>query len=181
MVVPSVGQQLAAVRHTIAKTIMPALAADADFEREQAGLVLASLDWAMDVVDSEHRYERVEHEDYRALLAALLEADPDGGIPESRAVLDAAAAPPDDLPGLRVQTRALKLAADATLTSLGGRDEAAAASARVLISDIARRQTERELAWARMTGFPKNAEAVADVLARQAVGSWKEAPTAVTT
>ena len=168
MVVPSVAQQLAAVRHTIAKTIVPALAADADFEREQAGLVLASLDWAMDVVDSEYRYERVEHEDYRALLDALLEADPDGRAPELRAVQNAAGAPPGDLPGLRAQTRALKLAADATLTSLGARDEAAAATARALISEVARRQTERELAWARMTGFPKHARAVADVLAEQA-------------
>jgi hypothetical protein len=177
MVVPSVSQQLAAVRHTIAKTVIPALAADADFEREQAGLVLASLDWAMDVVDSEHRYERVEHEDYRALLAALLETDPDNatehadrGTAQTRAVLAAAAAPPEDLPRLREQTRALKLAADATLTSLGDRDEVAAASARALMSEVARRQTERELAWARMTGFPKDPEAVADVLARQAVG-----------
>lgn len=168
MVVPSVAQQLAAIRHTIAKTVMPALAADADFEREQAGLVLASLDWAMDVVDSEHRYERVEHADYRALLGALLDADPDGGAPDARALLDDTAAPPDDLPGLRAQTRALKLAADAALTALSARGDTAAARARALVADTARRQTERELAWARMTGFPKNVDAVADVLARQA-------------
>jgi hypothetical protein len=169
MVVPSVGQQLAAIRHTIAKTIVPALADDAGFEREQAGLVLASLDWAMDVVDSEHRYERVEHEDYRGLLAALLEVGPDGGPADARAVLDAAAEPPEDLPGLREQTRALKLAADATFTALGGTEAAPAAQA--LLGDVARRQTERELAWARMTGFPKDTRAVAEVLADQATST----------
>jgi hypothetical protein len=168
MVVPSVSQQLAAIRHTIAKTLVPALAADADFEREQAGLVLASLDWAMDVVVSEHRYEIVEHADYRDLLRALLDLGPgtDPADLDARAVLDAAAEPPPDLPGLRDQTRALKLAVEARFTALGGTD--AAASARALVGDIARRQTERELAWARMTGFPGAVPAVADVLAEQA-------------
>lgn len=178
MVVPSVAQQLAAIRHTIAKTIMPALAADADFEREQAGLVLASLDWAMDVVESEHRYEIVEHADYRALLASLLDAAPGGGPPDAHAALDAAATPPPDLPGLRDQTRALKNAADGTfafLTDEGtddaapdGAHEATASRARALVTDVARRQTERELAWTRMTGFPRGARAVAEVLADQA-------------
>lgn len=178
MVVPSVGQQLAAIRHTIAKTIIPALAADADFEREQAGLVLASLDWAMDVVDSEHRYETVEHADHRALLASLLAADPDGGTAAARAVLHTASAPPAELLALREQTRALKRAAETTFTSLRGREDAApevAQTAHALVSRTARRQTERELAWARMTGFPKNARAVADVLADQ--GHGPEHPT----
>lgn len=167
MVVPSVAQQLAAVRHTIAKTIVPALAADADFEREQAGLVLASLDWAMDVVDHEARYETVEHADYRALLTELAAAGPDGGGSEVRAVLHAAATPPDDLPGLRAQTRALKLATDATVTDLSARGDEVAATARALLGDVARRQTARELAWARATGFPQDAPAVAAVLAEQ--------------
>lgn len=169
MVVPSVAQQLAAIRHTVAKTLVPALAADADFEREQAGLVLAGLDWAIDVVDAEHRYETVEHADHRALLASLLAVDPDGAsaTDEARAVLDAAADPPPDLPSLRAQTRALKLAADAALTALSAHGDPTAATARALVADVARRQTERELAWARMTGFPKDAPAVADVLAAQ--------------
>jgi hypothetical protein len=167
VVVPSVPQQLAAIRHTIAKTIMPALAADADFEREQAGLVLASLDWAMDVVESEHRYEVVEHADQRALLAALLDLGPDGERAGeqvgARATLEAAASPPRDLAPLREQTRALKLAADAVYTALGGQH-----AARALLTRAAQRQTERELAWTRMTGFPGNVPAVADVLDRQA-------------
>lgn len=168
MVVPSVAQQLAAIRHTIAKTVVPALAADADFAREQAGLVLASLDWAVDVVSSEHRYEVVEHADHRALLASLLELGPDDAA-EARAVLDATAVVPDDLATLCEQTRALKRAGEAAFGSLTADGAASATRARELMSGVARRQTARELAWARMTGFPKEVPGdVASVLAEQA-------------
>lgn len=164
MVVPSVAQQLAAIRHTIAKTIMPALTADADFEREQAGLVLASLDWALDVVDSGHRYELVEHADQRELLGALLDlGEPGAGAAEARALLEATGTVPPDLATVREQTRALKVAADAAYTALDGDEEA-----RALLTEAARRQTERELAWARMTGFPGDVPAVSEVLDRQA-------------
>lgn len=169
MVVPSVSQQLIAIRHTIAKTILPALDPDAGFAREQAGLVLASLDWAMDVVESEHRYETVEHTDHRRLLEALLALGSVGGADGAREVLDAAAAPPDDLASLRSQTIALKRSVDRTFASLTvDPDTETALRARRLVSGVARRQTDRELAWARMTGFPKGVESnVADVLTAQ--------------
>lgn len=165
MPIPTVSQQLSAIRHTVAKTIMPALAADARFAQEQAGLVLASLDWAMDVVESEHRYERVEHAEHRELLRELLALAPAG---EACEPLDAAAAPPDDLPALREQTRALKRCVEQTFATLTANpDSAEIRQARRLVSAVARRQTERELAWARMTGFPKGAPGIADVLAAQ--------------
>ena len=173
MVVPSVAQQLSAIRHTIAKTIVPALAPDARFAREQAGLVLASLDWALDVVESEHRYERVENADHRGLLESLLALGPVGGTDGARETLDAADPPPEDLPGLRVQTVALKRCVERAFVVLtAAPDSSEALEARRLVSAVARRQTARELAWARMTGFPKAVDGgVADVLTAQSASA----------
>jgi hypothetical protein len=159
VVVPSVNQQLAAVRQTIAKTIVPALDPAETFAAEQAGLVLASLDWAMDVVESEYRYEVVEHADQQALLASLVEL----GAPADGAAAEAD--PPLDLPALRAATRETKAAVERAFAAL--HDTAAAEKARVLVAATARRQTARELAWARMTGFPGAQPAVADVLVGQ--------------
>jgi hypothetical protein len=160
VVVPSVNQQLAAIRHTIAKTIVPALDPAETFAAEQAGLVLASLDWAMDVVESEYRYEVVEHADQRALLASLRELGAPGGP---------APGPDDDVPAdlaaLRVRTRELKSAVQRAFAVLA--DTGSADKARELVAAAARRQTARELAWSRMTGFPGQQPAVAEVLARQ--------------
>lgn len=93
--VPNVEQQLNAIRRTIEKTIQPALPADEGFAQEQAGLVLASLDWVMDVVAHEQRYEQIEHADTRALLEDLLglagTTDDD-----ARALLEQSAEPPAD-------------------------------------------------------------------------------------
>lgn len=172
MVVPSVSQQLSAIRQTIAKTILPALPPEAGFAQEQAGLVLASLDWAMDVVESEHRYQVVEHADHRRLLEGLLALGPADGADEARAALDATAGgPPDDLAALRAHTVAVKRCVERAFTSLttepGGSGTVPAA--RRLVTEVARRQADRELAWARMTGFPKAVKgSIAEVLSAQA-------------
>ena len=167
--VPTVSQQLAAIRHTIAKTIMPALDPDADFAQEQAGLVLASLDWAMDVVTSEHRYELVEHDEYRGLLEALVAVEPGGDEASARTAIEAAATPPADLPELRAATVELKRLVEQAFVALT--DDAGSPSAqeaRRLVTAVARAQSERESAWARMTGFPTNVTgSVGEVLAAQ--------------
>ena len=174
--VPTVAQQLQAIRNTLAKTVVPAINPDESFAQEQAALILASLDWVLDVQASEHRYERVDHDDARALLEALigLAGSAPELIEEARAALDEAATAPDDLLALRAQTLTLK--------QLGERAYAAAAAtehadrARDLLAASARRQSERELAWGRMTGFPRNVEGdIAVVLAGQSAESGQAA------
>ena len=167
--VPTVAQQLASIRHTIAKTIIPAIAADESFAQEQAGLVLASLDWALDVVDAQDAYERVEHAEYREALGDLLALEDDADGAE---VLRSAGAPPSDLPGLREQTRALKAATERAFVRLTG-DPASphAQPARRIVSGVARSQVQRELAWARMTGFPKGVERSVGELVADAVSA----------
>lgn len=156
--VPTVSQQLAAIRHTIAKTIMPAIAAEEGFAQEQAGLVLASLDWALDVVDAQGTYEQVEHAEYRDALGALL-ALGDETDAEAGATLRSAEEPPAGLPGLRAQTLALKSATERVFVRLTADPSSPPADpARRIVSGVARSQVERELAWARMTGFPKGVQ-----------------------
>jgi hypothetical protein len=157
--VPTVTQQLAAIRHTIAKSVMPALDPDAGFAQEQAGLVLASLDWALDVVESEHRYEQIEYAEYHELLSALRGEGP---------VEDA----PADLAALRAATIDLKRRSQAAFEAIAAAgDDAATADARNQLAAVALRQSERERAWARMTGFPGASESVADVLRDQAAAA----------
>lgn len=164
--VPTVSQQLAAIRHTIAKTIVPAIAEDEGFAREQAGLVLASLDWALDVVDAQQDYERLEHDEYRAALERLLALD-GAADDDARATLESTGDAPGDLAGLRSRTLELKTAVQRVFVALTADPAAASAGpARGIVSSVARRQVERELAWARMTGFPKGQErGVAQVVA----------------
>lgn len=171
--VPTVAQQLRAIRNTLEKTVIPSLDADAGFAREQAGLILASLDWVLDVQTSEHRYELVDHADARGLLEALVALDgvADGELaPEAQAALDDSAVVPDDLTALRTQTLLLKQLGERAYAAAAQTDQAA--RARELVGDTARRQSKRELAWGRMTGFPRNVEGnVADVLAEQSGAS----------
>ena len=107
--IPTVSQQLSAIRHTIAKTIIPAINPDDSFAQEQAGLVLASLDWALDVAGSEYRYELVEHGEYREVLDELLALNPSGEVgTRGREVLDRPATATADLEALREQNIVLK-------------------------------------------------------------------------
>ncbi|MEV4419885.1 hypothetical protein AB0L40_07915 [Patulibacter sp. NPDC049589] len=142
---PTVTQTLSTMRLTLEQTVLPALPADGAFVQEQVGLMMATLDWLVDVHESEYRYELTENEEYRAFFAAVgRETD--------------AAPPAGDLAALRDQTRALKRAA----ADLVGDDE----PARELLLGLAERQGRREQAWFRMTGFPEDVPGdIATVLA----------------
>lgn len=167
--VPDVTQVLAALRHQIAKTVLPALPADEGFAQEQAGLVLASLDWLVEVQRFETDYTLVERADMSALLAGLLELGVDDAEAE-QALADTADAP-GDVTTVRAQAALLRTAAT-RVHAAALRDEVRAERARVLWDRAATRQLEREASWFRMTGFPVGADQAIDfVLARQrAVG-----------
>src|SRR5574340_834289 len=166
--IPTVAQQVSAVRNTIAKTVLPALDPSEPFATEQAGLVLACLDWVLDVQASEHRYESVEHADNRALLAALVDLDPAEGGTEARGLLTESAEPPPDLVRLREQVRRMKALAARLYDELAAAGSPAAESAHRALAEVARRQSERELAWCRMTGFPQGVtQSIAEVLEAQ--------------
>lgn len=166
--IPNVTQQLSAIRHTIAKVVVPALPADEGFAQEQAGMVLASLDWVMDVVAHEQHYEQLEHAETRALVTDLLALEPAGGADAARTAVDDAAEAPSDLAGLRAETVALKAAAAELFAALTATpDTAGHTEARRLMTAASRRQIEREMSWVRMTGFPGDVPNVGEVLEAQ--------------
>jgi hypothetical protein len=171
--IPSVAQQLQAVRRTMASTVLPAIDPAQTFAAEQAGLILATLDRVLDVQSSEYRYDVVEHADASALVAGLeaLGGSDASGASDAGAAGSAGSAGrddavvPDDLDELRAATVAAKQRAEARFRALLDTEDADAA--RALMARAARRTTERELAASRMTGFPRAVGSIAEVLSRQ--------------
>lgn len=166
--VPSISQQLRSLRATMAETIIPALPAEARFAHEQAGLMVATLDWLDDVQAHAYRYEAAENADYRALVAKL-QALAGTGDPAVDAVL-AEPAPPAAaelvaFDAVATQNRALKEHAGRLSEQLAG-DASKSEPVGTLLRDLARRQGEREAAWFRMTGFPHEPGALEDLLTR---------------
>jgi hypothetical protein len=163
--VPTTEQKLRSVRHTIAATVLPAIGADESFAKEQAGLVLATLDWILDVQASEYRYEVVELGDATALVQDL-SALRDASTGTTRGV-DAEPAPvlPTDLGELRALVLAAKQEAEQLFAGLVDTDRSDAAWA--IMAAAAKRQSAREVASARMTGFPTSPSSLAEVLADQ--------------
>lgn len=158
--VPTVTQQLEAMRRRFAETIIPALPQDADFAQEQAKLMLATFDWLLDTHEHQYRYVVVENNLYRRLLAELA-ALGGRGLPEPlcadvRACLaepgPAAEEASTPLPRLEDQNRRIKQLA---MTMAGAlQDGADAGAARALVAECAHAQGKRELAFFRKTGFP---------------------------
>jgi len=167
---PAVPELLQALKTRMAETIVPALPADAVFAQEQAGLMLATLDWLVDVQAHQYQYEVVENGDYLRLLDELREVLGDAG--SGRGADDeepVPSAPLVDLDGLRERNRRLKAVAGRLYARIGAQGSPEQADrARRRLADVARRQERRERAFYRMTGFPVEAEDLGTVLRDQA-------------
>ncbi len=172
--IPTVAQQLQSIQLRLTETIIPALPTDARFAQEQAGLIVATLDWMLDTQEYQYRYEVVENVQYRRLLAEFAEGDENqlaiaDALPEVRDTLSEPGPSPQDaamaLGDLADQNRRLKdLTRRVFTTLLAVPSSEPAQRARVLLAEVARRQGERELAWFRMTGFPQAPGEIAAVL-----------------
>jgi hypothetical protein len=168
--VPTITQQLRSMRRRFAETLLPAIPEAEEFAREQAQLMLATLDWLLDTHEHEYRYEVVENTEYRSLLTALLtldntDLDPDllaeahDELAEGGPAASEAATP---LPELADQTRRLKALVERHCTAL--LDSADARNAASLLARTARSQGRRELAYYRATGFPQEPDELRAVL-----------------
>ncbi|RNL67150.1 hypothetical protein [Zhongshania marina] len=158
---PTVNQQLASMKASLERSVIPALPAEARFAQEQAGMIAATLAWLIDVQEFELRYELQEAADYHQLLADLAEID---GVEIAGELLSTPLLSADSsLAEIRKQSRELKQAAIAAAIKLDGR-----ADAKLLA--VARRQSEREQAWFRMTGFTSSPApgGIADVIGARA-------------
>lgn len=165
--VPSIAQQLQSLSKALAETIIPALPEDASFAREQAGLSLATLGWLADVQSHAYRWEVTENAEYRALLQELAALD-SGGSDAARGLLDAPTPPSADaLPDaeeLAAQNAALKAQAGVLFERLASQDGVARERATELLAGVSRRQSAREQAWFRATGFTGAGPGVGEAL-----------------
>lgn len=175
---PTVAQQLAGIRNTMTKVVIPGLDPADRFAQEQAGLIVATLNWILDVQGSEYTYEAVENSEYRAMLPQLADTAAGAEHADRAAALRAAAEAPGaaaaDLPtldALRAHTRRCKELVDEFYAAVASTSDAGAPVARDLLLGVARSGARRDQSWFRMTGFPKEVEGdIASVLASQSSG-----------
>jgi hypothetical protein len=176
---PTVAQQLAGIRNTMTKVVIPGLDPTDRFAQEQAGLIVATLNWILDDLGSEYTYAAVENAEDRRTLSALADIDVAPEHAARAAELREAATAPGavgaDLPtldALRAQTRRFKELVDAYYSALSAGGDPAAHEAKDVVLGVARSGARRDQSWFRMTGFPKDVEGdIASVLASQAAGS----------
>ena len=173
--IPTVAQQLQSIKLRLTETIIPALPADERFAQEQAGLMVATLDWMLDTQEHQYRYEVVENVEYRRLLGELAQGEEAGStnaatLSEIRDMLSEPGPSPQDaamaLGDLADQNRRLKELTRRVFTAMSAVPSGEPTQrARALLAEVARRQGERELAWFRMTGFPQAPGEISAVLA----------------
>jgi hypothetical protein len=174
-VMPTIAQQLAGIRNTMSKVVIPGLDPGDRFAQEQAGLIVATLNWILDVQGSEYLYEATENAEYRALLprlaATAVGSEHEAKATELRTVAEDGAALPT-LDALRAHTRRAKALVDEFYTALAGSGDGGTPAARGFVLGAAREQSRRDQSWFRMTGFPKDVEGdIASVLVSQGAGS----------
>lgn len=165
--IPTVTQQLEAMRDTMARFVLPSIPAEDRFATEQATLILGSINWMIDVNESQAAYELQEQADQHTLAEGLLALGLDGvdALAALKAELSARPAVTAPLSELREHNRALKALSAATLEAAHGE---AAKKAVALFRVAAERQVAREQAYGRMTGLAKQATgSVEDVLKAQ--------------
>ncbi|MGQ0623448.1 MAG: hypothetical protein ACT4PP_02145 [Sporichthyaceae bacterium] len=155
----TINQQLAGIRNAMTKVVIPGLDPTQIFAQEQAGLIVATLNWILDVQGSEYSYEATEHAENRALLVALAHTVRGETHAELADELRTAAsadpgAAPAHLEGLRAQTREFKVLAERAYEAMVAGADPGLSQARALMLDAAAAQCRREQAWFRMTGFP---------------------------
>lgn len=175
---PTVAQQLAGIRNTMTKVVIPGLDPTDRFAQEQAGLIVATLNWILDVQGSEYTYEAVENAEYRRTLATLadIEVAPEHAAraAELRAAANSPGSAGDNLPtldALAAQTRRFKALIDEHYTALSAAGDPAVHEAKDAVLAVARSGARRDQSWFRMTGFPKEVEGdIASVLAAQISG-----------
>jgi hypothetical protein len=161
--IPTVSEQLQAMRRQLTGVIIPALDPEAEFARQQALLISATLEWLCEVHSYEYRYEVVENLRYRELLEALTDGASDD---EAAALLTRPGPHPSEaataLSELVDQTKGLKERVAAIYQN--GIPDDRRARAKEIISAAAREQVERELSWYRLTGFPGDVPPISEAL-----------------
>lgn len=157
--IPTVTQQLEAIRRRLTETVVPALPESAHFAHEQVLLIDATLGSLIECHEHEYRYAVVEYQDYRTTLAEFAQMI----ASDEREVIDildedgpsvTEAATP--LHVITEKTRRMKVVTDQLYQRLSGRSAGGDSSAAALMARLAARQVERESSWFRQAGFTRD-------------------------
>jgi hypothetical protein len=165
--IPSVTQQLEAIRRRLIESVVPELPADAAFAHEQVLLIGAALEFLIECHEHEYRYAVTENHDYRVLLDDLTGSGAAAGeaadlLAEQRPAPDDGAIP---LRTITEQTARMKVAAERLHDRLvAQRPAAGEPDVSALFARTAVRQVEREAAWFRRAGFTRDADPIDSVL-----------------
>lgn len=171
--IPTISQQLKALKTRVEESLIPELPATAKFAREQAYLIVTTLEWMLDTHEHEYRYEVVENIEYRELLAAMLDRNIDVDLDpallsDARRLLQEKGPARDEaviaLPDMLAQNRRLKKVSLGIYTALsadhGSRDN----PTRDLVSAVSQRQGRREIAFFRKTGWVQTCDELGALL-----------------
>jgi hypothetical protein len=160
--IPTISQQLKAIKVRIEESIIPELPLESKFAREQASFIVTTLDWLLDTHKHAYRYEVVENVEYRNLIAAMLRRNiaADAEVPlvaaakeviqEKGPLPDEASIPLDDV---LEQNRRLKQAAMALYAALSARFGSTDNPMRDLLAAVSMSQAKREVAFFSKTGW----------------------------
>jgi hypothetical protein len=173
-VIPSVTQQLEAIKRSLIATVAPELPEGAAFARQQVLLIGAALDFLIECHAHEYRYAVVENAEYRTLLAELAgqaAAPPTGA---SDLLTEEGPAPTDaqlPLQAITEQTRRMKVLCERLYADVAAEGEADIPAVRDLQARTAERQVEREASWFRLPGFTMDSPPIDVVLGGSANGA----------
>ncbi|MDT7551942.1 MAG: hypothetical protein QOI16_478 [Pseudonocardiales bacterium] len=165
--IPSVTQQLEAIKRTLVASVAPELPAEAAFARQQVLLIGAALDFLIECHAHEYRYAVVENVEYRTLLNELAGRAAVPRIDATDTLAEEGPAPGDAQLQLRTiteQTRRMKVLCEqlyADVAADAGGDLPAVLD---LQARTAERQVEREASWYRLAGFTMDAPPIEALL-----------------
>ncbi|MBM4763764.1 hypothetical protein [Bacillus sp. B15-48] len=172
--IPTITQQLKTLKLRMEETIIPALPSDAAFAHEQANLMLATLNWMLDTHEHQYRYEVVENAEYRQLLTELasfpdtLQTDISLKTTIEEILSESGPEPTEaiiPLNNIIDQNRRMKEITEEFYEQIRVHpNNKVANQAQTLLAKLAIRQAKLEVAFFRMTGFPKDAPELRAVL-----------------
>jgi hypothetical protein len=176
--IPTIAQQLQALKIRMVETILPALPLDAAFAHEQANLMVATLDWLLDTHEHQYHYEVVENAEYRHLLTNLV-SNPELKGADENIITSVHEVLSEDGPAINDAIIPLNKIIDQNrkMKELTERlydvcrihpNKEVAKQAQIQLAKLAERQAKLETSFFRMTGFPKDAPELGTVLAEYA-------------
>lgn len=177
---PSVADQLRAIKCRLEETIIPEIPEESKFARDQADFILTTLSWILEVNEHQYRYEVVENREYREGLSLLLNLAKDTSegkcLPGHAERLLASEGPGVEeglipLTSLEAQNRQLRKLVAEMYRGLVDQHPDKAEEARSILKVLALRQGERDRAFYRKTGYLESATSLGDILYKQNSGN----------